>query len=178
VTAPELIHAIESAGGVLSLSGNRIRYELPEDAAALVEVLRKHREEVIRVLQERERPAHCCVHGPMTTWWARADGAWVCGRCHPGPFAGSVELNKSGPPSMPEGVTLLDYVPKCPPVAIETWAIVNDVPQFIRTTIAQLEAALRGDCLGSGNWPVRTLVERLEQVGVRVEVARPNSKGD
>jgi hypothetical protein len=83
---------------------------------------------------------------------------------------------------MPEGVRLLVWAPKHPPVAVETFAIVDDVPQFIRTTLQQLESALEGDCLGSGNQPVRTLVERLEQVGVRVEVAtgrlQPKSKGD
>ena len=46
MTAPELIQTIEAAGGVLTLKGDRIRYELPEDAAAMVERLRQYRDEV------------------------------------------------------------------------------------------------------------------------------------
>ncbi len=55
MTAPELVHRIEAAGGLLTLRGDRIRYELPEDAASMVEVLRQYRTEVIQVLRERER---------------------------------------------------------------------------------------------------------------------------
>ena len=55
MNAPELIQTIEAAGGVLTLKGDRIRYELPEDAAAMVERLRQYRDEVLDVLRERER---------------------------------------------------------------------------------------------------------------------------
>jgi hypothetical protein len=65
MTAPELIQTIEAAGGVLTLRGDRIRYELPEDSAPLIEVLRRYRDEVLGVLRERERPK--------------------CGRSHPEP---------------------------------------------------------------------------------------------
>jgi len=171
VTAPELIQTIEAAGGVLTLTGDRIRYKLPEEAAPLVEILRKHREEVIRVLRERERPARCSVHGAKATWWARPDGSWVCGHCYPDPLTAAVEeTDLGGPPPMPEGIRLLAWAPERPPVAIETWAIVNDVSQFIGTTLEQLRSAIVGENWLAGNWSVRELVERLEQVGVRVEV--------
>jgi hypothetical protein len=173
MTAPELIQEIERAGGVLTLRGSRIRFEVPEDVASLVEVLRDHREEVFLLLRERDRVARCYVHGAKATWWSRVNGSWVCRRCHPDPFAAGVEaIDKSRPARMPEGVRLLVWAPAHPPVAVETFAVVNDVSQFIRTTLQQLESALKGDCLGAGNWPVRTLVERLEQVGVKVEVAK------
>jgi hypothetical protein len=156
---------------VLSLSGDRIRYELPEDAAPLVEALRKHREEVIRVLRERERPAHCCIHEAKAKWWARPDGTWVCGLCHPDPYEVALEkVDQSGPPPMPEGVRLLAWVAEHPPVAIETLAVVNDVPQFIRATLEQLRAAIGREHWLAGNLSVRELVHRLEQVGVKVEV--------
>jgi len=71
---------------------------------------------------------------------------------------------------MPEGVKLLRWAPAHPPVAIETWAIVNDVPQFIRTTLEELRAAITGENWLAGNWNIRELVERLEQVGVKVEI--------
>jgi hypothetical protein len=172
MTAPELIQTIEAAGGVLSLRGDRIRYEVPEDAALpLLQALRKHREEVIRVLRKRERPARCCVHGAKATWWTRPDGSRVCGHCYPDPFAVAVEdADQSCPPPMPEGVRLLAWAPERPPVAIETWAIVNDVPQFIRTALEQLRAAKAGENWLAGNWSVSELIDRLEQVGVTVEV--------
>jgi hypothetical protein len=72
---------------------------------------------------------------------------------------------------MPNGVSLLQWTPKDPPVAIESWVIVNDVPQFIQTTLCQLEAAMAGNNWFAGNCSVRELVERLEQVGVKVSVS-------
>ncbi len=113
----------------------------------------------------------CYIHHAQAIWWSHDDGSQVCGRCHPDPYAVAFEKTaQSEPQGMPEGVKLLCWDMKRPPVAIETCTIVNDVPLFIRTTMRQLECALKGDCLGAGNWPVRTLVERLESVGVKVEV--------
>lgn len=59
MTAPELIQTIEATGGVLTLNGDRIKYQLPEDAVALVEMLRECRDDVFRFLKERER--HCGI---------------------------------------------------------------------------------------------------------------------
>jgi hypothetical protein len=39
---------------------------------------------------------------------------------------------------MPKGVRLLQWPPKVPPVAIESWSVVTDVPQFIQTTLGVL----------------------------------------
>jgi hypothetical protein len=75
-------------------------------------------------------------------------------------------------PSMPSGVTLLAWKPKQPPVVLSVFSVVNDTQKFIVSTLQQLAAALRGDCWAAGNWSVRDLYERLEQVGVRVEVAK------
>ena len=171
MTAPELVQTIEAAGGVLRLRGKRIRYELPEDAAPMIEVLRQCRDEVFRILRERERPEGCYVHPAQTTWWSRADGSQVCRRCHPDPYAIALaETAQNQPQPMPKGVTLLRWAPERPPVAIESWAIVNDVPQFIQTTLGQLQAAVAGKTWLAGNCSVRELVERLEQVGVMVSV--------
>jgi len=151
MTAPELIQTIEAVGGVLTLKGDRIRYELPEDAAPMIEVLRQYRDEVVGVLRERERP----------------EG----GKIHPDPYAVALEkTSQSEPPPMPTGVRLLRWVPERPPVVIERWAVVNDVPQFIQTTLGQLQAAMAGKNWLAGNRSVRELVERLEQVGVKVEI--------
>ena len=151
MTAPELIQTIEAAGGVLTLRGDRIRYELPEDSAPLIEVLRRYRDEVLGVLRERERP-----EGKQS---------------QPDPYAVALEKTiQSGPPPMPKGVRLLQWAPQLPPVAIESWAVVNDVLQFIQTTLSQLQAAMDGRNWLAGNRSVRELVDRLEQVGVKVSV--------
>jgi hypothetical protein len=73
---------------------------------------------------------------------------------------------------MPEGVTLLRWEPLQPPVAITTWAVVNDVPRFVDVTLEQLRYALAGKHWHADNWSVRDLVERLEQCGVKVEVSK------
>jgi hypothetical protein len=53
MTAPRLIQEIEAAGGVLALKGDRITYDIPKAALALVDVLREHRDEVVQVLRGR-----------------------------------------------------------------------------------------------------------------------------
>ena len=172
MTAPELIREIESVGGVLTLKGARIRYKLPEDASPMVELLRQYRDEVFNVLRERERAERCYIHQVQTTWWVRADGSLVCEKCHPDPYTLALgETARSEPHPMPNGVSLLQGTPKDPRVAIESWVIVNDVPQFIQTTLCQLEAAMAGNNWFAGNCSVRELVERLEQVGVKVSVS-------
>lgn len=166
MTAPELIHRIEAAGGVLILKGDRVRYELPEDHASMVEMLRLHRTEVIHILRERER-----AEADHTTRRSDVDAAQVCGKSHPDQYAVALEKTiQSGPPQMPEGLRLLQWAPKPPPVAIESWAVVNDVPKFVRATLGQLRAAMAGKNWQAGNWSIRDLVERLEQVGVKVSV--------
>jgi len=75
-------------------------------------------------------------------------------------------------PSMPPGVTLVAWKPKQPPVVLSVFSVVNDTQKFIVSTLQQLAAALRGNCWAAGNWSVRDLCERLEQAGVRVEVAK------
>ena len=151
MTAPELIQTIEAVGGVLTLKGDRIRYELPEDAAPMIETLRQYRDEVVGVLRER---------------------GWREGReSQLDPYA--VALDKTTqcePPPMPKGVRLLRWAPERPPVVIERWAVVNDVPQFIQTTLGQLQAAMAGKNWLAGNRSVRELLERLEQAGVKVNV--------
>lgn len=166
MTAPELIQRIEAAGGVLTLNGDRIRYELPEDHASMVEVLRQHRAEVIQVLRDRERAV-----ADQAKRWSDWDGARVRGGPRPDRYAVALEKTiQSAPPPMPEGVRLLQWAPKPPPVAIERRTVVNDVPKFVRATLGQLRGAMAGKNWMAGNWSIRDLVERLEQVGVKVSV--------
>lgn len=167
MNAPELVRRIEEVGGTLSLNGDRIRYELPEDAAPMIEVLRRHRTEVIQVLREREP----LPEAAQVICSSDADNSQPPGKSHPDPYAVGLEkTTQSGPPAMPKGVRLLQWAPQLPPVAIESWAVVNDVSQFIRTTLSQLQAAMAGKNWLAGNRSVRELIDRLEQVGVKVSV--------
>jgi len=71
---------------------------------------------------------------------------------------------------MPAGVRLLRWALKPPPVEINTISVVLDPQKFAETTLRQLEVAIQGKPWAAGNWSVRDLVERLEQVGVHVRV--------
>jgi hypothetical protein len=151
MNAPELIQRIQAAGGVLTLTGDRIRYELPEDAAPMIEALRQYRDEVFGVLRDRERSQRR--------------------RGHADRYVVALEkATQSVPPPMPKGVRLLEWAPERPPVAIESWAVVNDVPQFIQASLRQLRAAMAGKNWLAGNRSVPELVDRLEQVGVKVSL--------
>ena len=56
MTANELIQNIEALGGSLVLRGERIRYELPYEAAPFLEQLRLERNNVLRILRQRGAP--------------------------------------------------------------------------------------------------------------------------
>jgi hypothetical protein len=65
------------------------------------------------------------------------------------------------------GVRLVKWNLKEPPIAIETCAIVTEPGLFARTTIEQLRIALENPERSVG-WSIPQLVDRLEQVGVKV----------
>ena len=80
-------------------------------------------------------------------------------------------LRESGtPPPMPPGVRLLKWQPKDPPIAIVHMGIVTNVDKFVAATLLQLRARLEGKDSLAGNWSLRELVDRLEQVGVAVGI--------
>lgn len=51
MTTSELLTAIEEVGGVLTLKGDLIRYDLPESATHLLSDLREHRDEILHSLK-------------------------------------------------------------------------------------------------------------------------------
>jgi hypothetical protein len=130
MTAPEIIQQIENLGGILAIDGDRIHCTLTDEAESLVPELRKIRDEVFRVLQDRGRPQI----------------------------------------SMPAGVRLLRWDLKRPPVAISEISVITDPQRFAETTLRQLDTAIQGKPWAAGNWSLRDLVERLEQVGIQVRV--------
>src|SRR5437899_862494 len=73
-------------------------------------------------------------------------------------------------PQMPSGVRLVAWKLKQPPVVLERRSVVIDTRKFALTTLDQLGAALAGENWAAGNWSVRELVDRLEQVGAIVEL--------
>lgn len=78
--------------------------------------------------------------------------------------------SRSVTPAMPEGVRLVKWEPKAPPVVLTRWSVVIDTPSFISSTLRELRAALAGKNWLAGTCSVRELTERLEQVGVLVEL--------
>ena len=75
--------------------------------------------------------------------------------------------------TMPKGIRLLAWSLKPAPVLLERWSVVTDPDLFARTTLSSLEAKLANPERWLG-WSVRELLDRLEQVGVRVALeARP-----
>lgn len=60
MSALEVVEAVLAAGGVLVLDGNRIHYQIPEQAASLVNELRCHKPDVVHLLRQRERQKAFC----------------------------------------------------------------------------------------------------------------------
>ena len=78
---------------------------------------------------------------------------------------------------LPRGVKLVRWAPKAAPIVLTRWSVVMDTHQFIKARLAQVEAALcNKDCL-AGSWSVQELVDRLEQVGVHIEVGNLDNSG-
>jgi hypothetical protein len=67
-------------------------------------------------------------------------------------------------PAMPAGVRLVSWSPKEAPVRLSSCSTVTDVERFIRLTLRQVEARLKGkDWLAC--WTLSTLLDRLAICG-------------
>jgi hypothetical protein len=75
--------------------------------------------------------------------------------------------------SIPSGAHLVRWKPKTAPVELSLYSTVTDTEKFIRTTLAQLEAALKGQTWQSGNWGLSGLLARLEACGCVVVLDNP-----
>jgi hypothetical protein len=60
MSALEVVEAVLAAGGALVLNGDRIRYQIPEQAAPLVDELRRHKTDVVCLLRQLERRKDFC----------------------------------------------------------------------------------------------------------------------
>jgi len=65
---------------------------------------------------------------------------------------------------------MVRYEPKSPPVAIDVCSVVVDVGKFIRTELAELDARLHSPVQIRGGWGVFTILDRLRQVGLELEI--------
>lgn len=93
------------------------------------------------------------------------------------PMLDEVRRNKAGiiallqrRSAMPPGVRLLHWKPLPPPVQLNLYSTVIDTEKFAERTLKQLGASLRGDDWGAGHRSVSELIERLERVGVTIEL--------
>ena len=77
-------------------------------------------------------------------------------------------------PSLPQGVRLVKWDLKEPPLAIDTCSVVTNPALFASTTLAQLRAALANPKRWVG-WSVPQLIDRLAQVGVTVALETDKS---
>jgi hypothetical protein len=174
MTAEEIIAAVEAVGGRIWLHDGLLHSRLPRrerSEGGLLPELRRRRDEVLYYLTENDPLAVCPVHSVRATSWRCQDGYAVCGLCHPDPLALAVtQSQQSGPPAMPTGVRLLAWELKQPPVELRICSVVTNPFGFITSTLRQLDAALRGNSWAAGNWTVRDLCERLEQVGVHLRI--------
>lgn len=81
-------------------------------------------------------------------------------------------------PPMPDGVRLVRWEPKTPPIALTAVEIVTEVPKFITITLLELKAALAGKRWLAGHRNIRELIDRLEECGVVVEVIQYEERGE
>jgi hypothetical protein len=76
VTALQIIQEVEAAGGILTLNGDRIQYDVPNEARALVDVLRNHRDEVSQALRGRRDAVRQQVARWISTRCALSQRSW------------------------------------------------------------------------------------------------------
>jgi hypothetical protein len=79
-------------------------------------------------------------------------------------------------PPLPAGVRLIRYEPKVPPVAIDVCSVVQDVEQFIQIELQELSARLHSPVQIRGGWGVFTILDRLRQVGLELEIDTKGGK--
>jgi hypothetical protein len=89
----EIIEAVMSVGGRLTLRDKRVHCRIPDNGdARLIEALRERREAVARLLRLQQgqgqyvcRDNRCYTHGTHEEWYRHPGGGpdRVCAKCHP-----------------------------------------------------------------------------------------------
>jgi len=73
-------------------------------------------------------------------------------------------------PSLPQGVRLVRWEPKSPPVAIDVCSVVVDVPKFVQGELRALDSRLNNPRPIDGGFTVPQMLDQLRQVGLEVEL--------
>lgn len=73
MTAVEIVGEVLAAGGVLELNGNRIHYLIPEQAAPLLDELRRQKPDVLQLLR-RQSLAHLLPFLGKRVWTPAGPG--------------------------------------------------------------------------------------------------------
>jgi hypothetical protein len=74
---------------------------------------------------------------------------------------------------LPEGVKLLRYEKKSPPVAVTVLSVINDVPKFIRHALAELDARLHHPIQIKAGDSVFDLLSKLGDCGLELRLEWP-----
>jgi hypothetical protein len=53
MTPLEIVEAVVAAGGELAVNGSRIHYQIPEEAAPLLDELRRHKPDILYLLRRK-----------------------------------------------------------------------------------------------------------------------------
>lgn len=128
-------------------------------------------------------------------FWVSVQGVVNCANCHPPASpalvkqwivipeqAGLSPQHKNGtaasepaqcPYFLPEGVRLVSYTRKAPPVEVTVSSVVMDVPKFIKHTLAELDARLHHPLQIKAGDSVFQLVSKLGDCGLEVALEWP-----
>jgi hypothetical protein len=134
-------------------------------------------------------PAKPCGACHSQRFWVSIHGATVCAVCHPPASprllrqwidlsdpempkqpGSSGEVSGDCPFSLPNGVSLVGYEKKKPPVAITTFSIVNDPEKFIRHALAELDARLHRPLQIRAGDSTFTLLSKLADCGLELRL--------
>jgi hypothetical protein len=80
------------------------------------------------------------------------------------------------PYALPEGVRLVQYTPKAPPVAVTVCSVVNDVPKFIQRALSELDARLRRPIQIKAGDSVFELLSKLAECGLELHLEWPPNR--
>lgn len=97
-------------------------------------------------------------------------------RAHKEEIIDLIESPRELLPLLPRGVRLVSYLPKQTPVCVPPCSTVMNVELFVRSTLVQLDACLKGQARASGNWSREVLLERLAAVGVIAVIEHGRTK--
>jgi hypothetical protein len=87
----------------------------------------------------------------------------------------SIKSPGTCPYTLPEGVRLVRYERKAPPVAVTVCSVVNDVPKFIGHALAELDARLHHPVQIKAGDSVFDLLSKLADCGLELRLEWPSA---